>query len=115
MTVKVLKSAPWEARAYHFCVMLNDSLFVIGGQGGDGLFQFFDDIWKSDDHGQSWDLVVEHAPFGRRAGGYAFVYEDAIYLMAGAYCDPLEFPCNVDGKRNYYDDVWKSLRDSPSL
>lgn len=104
----VTKEATWSPRAYHFCVFLNDSIFVMGGQGGDGLFEFFDDIWKSDDFGITWHLVTEHAPWGKRAGGYAFVYEDEIYLMAGANCNRLEFPCNLDGKRNYFDDIWKS-------
>eukprot|EP01084_Bolivina_argentea_P001787 3295_1 len=102
-------SAPWEARAYHFCVMLNNSLFVMGGQGGNGLFEFFDDIWRSDDLGKTWKLIVEHAPWGKRAGGYSFVYDNEIYLMAGAYCDPIDFPCNKqNGSRHYFDDVWKS-------
>lgn len=104
----VLKSAPWEPRAYHFCVLLNHSLFLMGGQGGNGLFEFFDDIWRSDDLGKTWINIVKHAPWQPRAGGYGFVYDNEIYLMGGANCDPIEFPCNVDGKRNYFTDVWKS-------
>ncbi len=102
-------SAGWEPRAYHFCVYLNNALFVMGGQGGDGLFEFFDDIWRSDDLGKTWTNVVQHAPWGKRAGGYGFVYDNQIYLMSGAYCDPIDFPCNrQNGSRHYFDDVWTS-------
>ena len=104
----VVGSAPWEPRAYHFSVMLGNSLFVMAGQGGNGLSEFFDDIWRSDDLGKTWKNTVKHAPWGKRAGGYAFVYENEIYLMGGANCDPREIPCNINGKRNYFTDVWKS-------
>ena len=107
----ITKSAAWAPRAYHFCVLLNTSIFVMGGQGGNGLFEFFDDIWQSDDFGKTWTNIVVNAPWGKRAGGYSFVYDNEIYLMGGANCDAKEFPCNIkngSNARNYFSDVWKS-------
>jgi len=104
----VVAHAPWEPRAYHFSLYLNNYLYVIGGQGGDGFSDFFDDIWRSNDFGKTWELVVEHAPFGKRAGGYGFVYDNKMYILAGAYCKAIDFPCNLDSKRIYFDDVWTS-------
>merc|ERR1719491_369076 len=67
---QLLEAAPWPARAWGGATQLShggsSSVLVLGGLAtGDCLL---DDVWRSDDGGQNWDLLVDGAPWAGRRG-----------------------------------------------
>jgi len=71
---QLCEAAPWPARAFGRATHLwqggSSAVLVLGGLAiGDCLL---DDVWRSDDGGVNWDLLVDGAPWkGRR--GHALV------------------------------------------
>lgn len=106
--------APWQGRAGLSSAVLNDDIYVFGGSfnddpsiiGGPPERVYFDDVWKSSDEGETWELLLEHAPWEPRAGAAVVVKDDYIYLLGGEegfLCEP--FPgCSLP----YYNDVWRT-------
>ena len=106
-------STQFSRRFGHAVVVLNNELYIIGGNDGTNALN---DVWKSTD-GQSWTRVLTHTPnppstqFSRRFRHAVVVLNNELYLIGG-----------LDGT-NALNDVWKStdgqswarvLTDTPS-
>jgi len=97
-------------RGNHTAVVHGNALYVIGGWNSGN---FFNDVWKSTDNGQTWSIVrsdTENPPsnnpqFSRRAGHAAVAHGGALYVIGG-----FNIVINVDLSFSIIalDDVWKS-------
>ena len=79
--IKVKSNANFKDRAGHSCVVFNDKIYLIGG---DGENETLKDVWSSSD-GSFWTLVTETPPFSPRAAHQSFVYDGKIWIMGGFY------------------------------
>ncbi len=70
----------WGKRCYSEVEIVRGNLVLMGGQG---LFKFYNDVWRSADQGRTWQLVCAEAPWGVRAGHHTATIDDVIYLFAG--------------------------------
>jgi hypothetical protein len=113
----------WKARAYHEVVVLDDVMYLIGGQNFplidnpdciDNPFcfptkipvsEFFNDVWSSTD-GVNWTLMTDEAFDIGRAGHSAIVFRDKIFVMGGSYND--DSIIDPDAQRVLLNDVWSS-------
>lgn len=108
---QVTDDAPWPARAYFEAVTKSrgngkgKELFVLGGQNFDQPSDFFNDVWRSRDGGETWKQMTESAPWEGRAGLSAVVRKGKIYVLGGSQGDD---PATGGSGRTLYNDVWKS-------
>ena len=81
----------WEARAGLQAVRIGKTFYILGGRSPKmmpltfGDSNFYNDVWKSDDYGQSWSKVTDElgAPWAARAYFLAVTRRDFIYVMGG--------------------------------
>lgn len=82
--------APWGAREYHNVAVFDGRLWVLGGYRDGNL----DDVWSSPD-GVHWRQAVSmeppanlvHTPWGARHAGNVFVFDGALWMVAGSILD----------------------------
>lgn len=82
---------PWAARQYHDVAVWDGKLWVMEGWNRDGGNR--NDVWYSAD-GVNWHTVPE-TPWPPRHAASVFVYQDALWMVAGNNMTP---------------DVWKLTR-----
>jgi hypothetical protein len=113
----------WPARAYHEVVVLNEMMYLIGGQNFPLIdnpacdfdpycfptkvpaSKFFNDVWSSAD-GVNWTLLTDEAFPTGRAGHSAIVFKDKIFVMGGSYND--DSIIDPEARRVLLNDVWSS-------
>ena len=107
--------APWAGRAGLSAVVLDDSIYVLGGSqnddssiiGASGPQRiYFNDVWRSPD-GAEWEQMTDAAPWEPRAGSSVVAFEGALWLFGGEdgfTCEPLP-----DCDAPYFNDVWRSV------
>lgn len=83
-------SAEWSPREHPKIVVLNDTLFMLGGQG-------YGDVWKSA-NGKDWTLVTAEAEWKKRYDHGALAYDNKVWVFGGRD----EIPANA------YNDIWSS-------
>jgi hypothetical protein len=88
---KVLDEAPWHPRQYHDVAVWDGKLWVMEGYHQDGGNR--KDVWYSAD-GVNW-YELPNTPWAPRHAASAFVYQDALWMVAG---------------NNMFPDVWKLAR-----
>jgi len=99
---------PWGPRALHYTVVLNDKLWVIGGQTVPQLataeHAYYDDIWNSED-GIRWQRVTRQEPAWAARGmiGGSAIFNGRMWILGGGLYDTPERP-----ERTFYNDVWSS-------
>ncbi len=104
---QVVKNAEWPNRYGHAAVVYDNKIWVFGGYNP-GVVKgdtYYEDVWSSSD-GESWNCVLEKAPWLGRRGHQLVVFDDgsgdAMFLVGG-------FTVNEEnGYREYGNDVWKS-------
>ena len=104
---RLVKNAGWQNRYGHAAVVFDDKIWIMGGYNP-GVLKgdtYYEDVWSSAD-GESWELVLEKAPWLGRRGHRLVSFNDgsgeAMYLVGG-------FTVNEEtGYREYANDVWKS-------
>jgi len=69
----------FTGRAYHAAVSFKDNLYVMGSKTG----KTSADVWKSTDDGATWTEVTATAPWGKRSGLQAVVFNEEIYIVGG--------------------------------
>ncbi len=80
---EVVSDNLFPKRAEHASVVFQDKLWVIGGNNRDESEGYdYNDVWYSED-GMNWERAVPEAPFQKRHGHQAFVYDDRIWLLGG--------------------------------
>lgn len=68
-------------RAFAKAVVLNNMLYVMGGQDATGT-TYFNDVWSTSD-GATWTQILANAPWTPRADFEVLVYGGQIYLAGG--------------------------------
>ncbi|MFN8027797.1 MAG: sialidase family protein [Acidimicrobiia bacterium] len=107
-------AAGWVGRAGLSAVALGKSLYVLAGStnddssivGGPPARKYFNDVWRSDDGGKTWEQVTAAAPWEPRAGAAVLTRGPWMYLFGGEEgftCDDPAKPCPP-----YFNDVWRS-------
>ncbi len=86
-----VESAPWDARQYHDVAVFDGKMWVMEGCNRDSGNR--NDVWYSAD-GVNWHEVPD-TPWAPRHAASVFVYEDALWMVAG---------------NNMFPDVWKLTR-----
>jgi len=75
-------SPAWVWSAGFACKSFNDSIWMLGGGGGDGIV--LNDIWRSVD-GVTWTKVVPSTVWDARMAMQCQVYLGKMYLFGGSY------------------------------
>jgi len=96
----------WRARAGMQVVLVNGTIYFMGGdndQYSNFTFTRFNDIWKSEDMGVTWDFI-RIAPWANRTGHQCFSMDNrCIHCVGGQGCPD----CN-NGQNLLYSDIWKT-------
>lgn len=94
-------AAQWSARRGHTSVALPDGSIVLMG-GWDGGSMYFNDVWYSDDKGETWMQMTPDAPWNARRGLSCVALPDGgIVLMGGGGGYAV----------GRFNDVWHSVDD----
>lgn len=86
---QVTANAPWPARAGLAATVHNGTIVVAGGcynipnSGTPPKRGFFNDVWRSDDNGQTWQVATKAAPWSGRSGPRLVTFKDQLFLVAG--------------------------------
>jgi N-acetylneuraminic acid mutarotase len=88
---QVTDGAPWTGRDYPGVVVLDDRLYLLGGQGDA-------DVWSSAD-GEDWTRAISEAPWGGGRYGYGSEAFDGRLWVFGGW---------VGRPTNAFNDVWSS-------
>lgn len=89
---QLTSAAPWAPRRYMGCVVLGDTMYIVGGASA----TFYNDVWSTKD-GVNWKQVVGSAAWAARRGHGCVPFNNGILMMGGR-----------DSAGNYYNDVWFS-------
>lgn len=101
-------NVPWGPRALHYTFVLNDKLWILGGQTMPAFApaseKFYRDLWNTTD-GITWNKVEPQEPCWSPRGmiGGSVVLNDRVWILGGGTYDTPTTP-----KRNFYNDVWSS-------
>ena len=105
----VNKAVPWGPRVLHYTFVLNDKLWILGGQtmpgfAGGAKEKFYRDLWHTTD-GVKWTQVKPREPCWSPRGmiGGSAVFKGRVWLLGGGTYDTPTTP-----KRNFYNEVWSS-------
>ena len=102
------RKVPWGPRALHYTLVLNDKIWVMGGQTVPGFAppkeRFYRDVWNTTD-GVNWKRVIAKEPFWPTRGmiGGNVVFKDRMWILGGGTYDTPTTP-----ERRFYNDVWSS-------
>ncbi|HPE06138.1 MAG TPA: sialidase family protein [Smithellaceae bacterium] len=89
-------SAGWSGRIGHISVPLSDGgILIMGGQNVD-TYASYNDVWRSDDYGASWDCVTSNAEWSARSYFGGVELSGGVIYITGGVSDA------------YYNDMWKS-------
>jgi concanavalin A-like lectin/glucanase superfamily protein len=91
--------APWERRHDAGYAVLNDKMWIVGGDMETGHYQ--NDVWCSAD-GVNWEQVASNVPWANRATQYVLAFNDRLWLMGGQEIFESSPPVVA------YNDVWSS-------
>ena len=119
----------WEARAGLQAVRIGKTFYILGGRSPKmmpltfGDSNFYNDVWKSDDYGQSWSKVTDElgAPWAARAYFQALTRRGFMYVLGGQDSTAIQNPDPTCGgssppapcppfilKSTFFNDVWRS-------
>ena len=105
---RVTADAPWGPRVLHYTFVLNDRLYILGGQTlpqfADAPERFYRDVWSTDD-GVTWIKAEGPEPGWAVRGmiGGSAVHGGFVWLLGGGIYDTPDHP-----DRTFYNDVWRS-------
>merc|ERR1712048_1312747 len=102
----------WRPRAGMQVALINGTIYFMGGDNDDySTFTFtrFNDIWKSDDMGASWDFI-RIAPWHNRTGHQCFSMDGKCIHCVGGQGTACSEGCPdcKEGQNLLYSDVWKT-------
>lgn len=97
--------ADWPRRAYHILLGPDASgcIYLMGGQT---FSEFYNDVWKTCDNGDSWNQVTEKAAWGARAGLGGTMHNGKMVIAGGCH-DNVKY--DPGAFRKFYGDVWSSV------
>jgi len=100
---RVLEHAPWQGRAGHKALVVNDEVWVLGGGVRTLLRELLNDVWVSGDGGRTWEQRTAKAEWSARAGMELSVVGDEVLLMGGDHDVPVFSSAGPN-----YNDVWST-------
>jgi len=103
-------SSPVIARSGLHITEFRGKLWLSGGDNGSNDGGEQQDVWTSED-GESWQLVVENAPWPRRTEHQMVVYRDRLWIIGGLHTVPgTEIEGGIPHARyiEALDDIWSS-------
>jgi leucine-zipper-like transcriptional regulator 1 len=77
----VTEHAPWSGRDGHCVVMLNNSLYLLGGT--DDPYFCKNDVWRSDNGGYNWTEVCPYASWPERWQHASCTHDGKVYISGG--------------------------------
>jgi hypothetical protein len=86
--------APWSARGFHGCAVVDGRVWIVGGSDGAG--NDFADTWYSDDLGVTWNQYRAQAPWTARHGHAIADIQGTLWLTGGR-----------TSQGTYFNDVWR--------
>lgn len=92
-------STSFPARISQSVLSFNNKLYVFGGYGYNNGSYNFNDVWQSA-NGKDWTQILLHAPWGKRSGNGAVVFQNKLWMIGGE-------TYNVAGS-TFYNDMWSS-------
>ncbi|WP_406697681.1 hypothetical protein V5E97_02335 [Singulisphaera sp. Ch08] len=92
----------WEGRHTAGYVVLNDKMWIIGGDVNQGHYHY--DVWNSED-GKRWNLVNKETPvpWGPRALHHTVAHNGKIWILGGQ-----TVPQFAWWKEEFYRDIWNT-------
>lgn len=104
VTWALAPKAQWAERSYHMLIGpdAHGCIFLMGGQT---FRTFYNDVWTSCDGADTWTQVVEHAPWGGRAGLGGTMHQGRLVIAGGCHDN---VPYDPGAFRTFYTDVWSS-------
>jgi len=100
---RVVKHAPWRARAGHKAFVKGDEIWLLGGGLRTLARKLFNDVWVSNDFGLTWSERTSNAGWSPRAGMEIAVVGDEVLLMGGDHDVPV-----FSSKGPNFNDVWST-------
>lgn len=94
--------APWERRHDAGYAVLNDKMWIVGGDRNTGHYQ--NQVWSSVD-GVSWQQVTDDVPWANRATQYVLAFNNRLWLLGGQQIFESGVP---PAPVVAYNDVWSS-------
>lgn len=95
-----VEQAPWEGRHCAGYVVLDDRMWIVGGDANQRHYQ--SDVWSSPD-GKHWDLVTPSVPWGPRCLHHTVAFDGKIWILGGQ-----SMPQYAPAAEAFYNDVWNS-------
>lgn len=87
--IRVTASADWTPRAGHTALYFDNKLWIMGGLADENETTVYkNDIWYSSD-GATWTEVEEPIDWHERAFHTSVVFDNKMWIMAGASDDPM--------------------------
>ncbi len=105
------RDVPWGPRALHYTFVLNDKIWILGGQTMPAFAKktrtkekFYRDCWNTSD-GIHWKRVTVKDPAWSARGmiGGNVVFKNRVWVLGGGTYDTPTTP-----KRKFHNDVWSS-------
>jgi|HubBroStandDraft_4_1064222.scaffolds.fasta_scaffold00054_18 hypothetical protein len=93
--------APWERRHDAGYAVLDNKMWIVGGDKETGHYQ--NDVWCSAD-GVNWQQVTDTVPWANRATQYVLAFGDRLWLMGGQHIFETQVPPVVA-----FNDVYSSV------
>lgn len=90
----------WEGRHTAGYVVLNDRMWIVGGDPIQCHYQ--NDVWSSAD-GKRWQCVNRDVPWGPRVLHYTLAFKGRIWVIGGQ-----TLPQFAPAPMRFYDDIWSS-------
>lgn len=78
----IAKEAPWDPRAFHAALVIDNQIWVVGGGYWSKSAKGFDDVWSSKD-GVTWRQEAKASPTGRRLWSSILAFHDQIWVTGG--------------------------------
>jgi N-acetylneuraminic acid mutarotase len=91
--------AYWGRRSEHQMVSFGGDLYLIGGKQQTTFpnTEYKNDVWKSEDDGDTWANILDDAPWSARGRHAAWIFDDRIWIGGGQ-----------SGSTSYLNDIWYS-------
>jgi hypothetical protein len=79
---RMATTTPWTGRFFYSAVVTDDGEILVMG-GSDISAGVYDDVWKSDDAGETWDLVAASSAWSGKYGMSAVLMKNGDIIIVG--------------------------------
>lgn len=97
----VRASCEWEPRYGHSSVVLSDGTIIIMGGRSLSSVGYYNDVWKSNNEGNTWTKINTGTMWTEREGHSTVVLSNNTIILMGGYS-------NINRINTFFNDVWQS-------